>query len=328
VNEEKLHDETEIRRFLLGEMMEDERTAFEEKFIAEENLFERTRVVEDELIESYTRKTLSAVEREKFERSFLSTEPRRRRVAFARMMLDRLTAQKEIVSKKIVTTETKLSVWDSITNFFKMPKLVFGAAFALLALIFGGWLLSRNSYQTEIAQQITPIQTIQVPQLNQNQNVAINQNIAVNSKANSVESNFANKNVAPNANRETPNKNQNSTAPKPDSIGIAPVLALFSGTVRDSGRMSELNLPKNAPGASLQLNLESSDYKIYRVEIVNPDGRLVFQNNKLTAKNKKINVFIPAAKLRRGDYMVKLSALNSNNENESVADYSFRILQK
>ena len=92
--------------------------------------------------------------------------------------------------------------------------------------------------------------------------------------------------------------------------------------------MPELNLQKNASGVNLQLNFESRDYKIYQVEIVNPDGKLVFRNNRLIAGNSKINFFVPAAKLRQGDYMVKLSALNSQNEDESVADYYFRILQK
>ena len=47
--------ETEVRRFLLGEMSEGERGVFEELFVADEGLFERVRVVEDELVESYLR---------------------------------------------------------------------------------------------------------------------------------------------------------------------------------------------------------------------------------------------------------------------------------
>jgi hypothetical protein len=52
------------------------------------------------------------------------------------------------------------------------------------------------------------------------------------------------------------------------------------------------------------------------------------QNNNLKAKNSKINLFVPAQKLQKGDYIVKLSALNPQNENESVADYSFRVNRK
>ncbi|MDQ3088932.1 MAG: hypothetical protein M3Q78_10085, partial [Acidobacteriota bacterium] len=228
---ENLYNETEIRRFLLGEMPEDKRTAFEEKFVTDEGLFKQMRVVEDELIESYIRGTLSAVEKEKFERSFLSTEPRRRRVVFARTMLDKFAAQKEIAaSKKIETAAGNPSVWNLIANFFKTPKLAFGAAFAILISIFGGWLLLRSPNQTEIARQTTPTPTIETIQPNQNS--LTNQNGLINSNTNIAEKNPVNKNASPNANRELPNKNQNANTPKQDSIGVAPVLALFAGTVR------------------------------------------------------------------------------------------------
>jgi hypothetical protein len=108
----------------------------------------------------------------------------------------------------------------------------------------------------------------------------------------------------------------------------APVLALFAGGVRAEGKMPALNLPETATGANLQLNLESQDYKNYQVEIVDPDGNLIFRNNKLGAKNKKLNLFVPAPKLSAGEYLVKLSALNSQNETESVADYPFRVNRK
>ena len=325
--EENPQNELTIRRFLLGEMPADERTAFEKKFIADEHLFDETRVVEDELIENYVREMLSAADREKFERSFLATEPRRRRVAFARTMLDKLS-EKTVVAEKIETVKNSVTIWDSVANLFKTPQLAFGAAFALLVLIFGGWLLSRNSNQPEIVQQNTPSPTLEIVQSNQTQNSLTDQLNLPNVNANRAEKSAANKNTSINVNRESPNGNQNSNTAKPNAVGIAPVLALFAGTVRSTGKMPELILPKNAPGINLQLNLESRDYKIYRVEIVNPDGNLVFHNNRLIAGSSKINFFVPAAKLRQGDYMVKLSALNSQNEDESVADYTFRVNRK
>jgi hypothetical protein len=325
VIQDELKMEAEIRRFLLGEMSEDERSAFEEKFVENDELFERIRVVEDELIESYIRQTLSPVEKEKFEQSFLKTEQRRRRVEFTRTMFDKL-AQPIAAVKKTETAVAKPPVRALIADFFKTPKFAFGAAFALLVLIFGGWLLLRNQNQTEIARQITPTPTVQIEQTNQNQNLPQNQNNSVN--INTADKNPDNKNALPNVNRETPSKNQNTNTQKQESPVITPVLALFSGAVRAEGKMPELNLPENARGANLQLNLESQDYKNYRVEIVDADGNLVLKNNNLKAKNSKINLFVPAAKFRRGDYIVKLSALNPQNETESVADYAFRVNRK
>ncbi|MEP6900992.1 MAG: hypothetical protein ABJA66_04530 [Actinomycetota bacterium] len=322
---ENLHNETEIRPFLLGEMPAEARSAFEEKFIADESLFEQISIAEDELIESYLRGTLSPAEKISFEREFLSTEPRRRRVRFARTMLAKLAEQNELVAAKKTETMTNPSVWDKLANFFKFPKLVFGAALTLLILIFGGWLLLRNTNQPEIAGQTSP-PTVEP---SQNQNLPLNRNAAVNLNTNATQQNVPdNKNDLPNDNRTAPNVNQNPDRLKQDSPAVTPVLALFTGATRANGKISTLNFPENAVGAKLRLNLESQDYKIYSVEIVNPDGKLIFKNSNLKSQNSKINFFIPAQKLQTGDYIVKLSALNWQHENESVADYAFRVKRK
>lgn len=309
MKQRETNNDTEARRFLLGEMSAGERVAFEEVFVADEARFEQTRVVEDELIESYVRGTLSAVEREKFESSFLTTQRRRKRVAFTRTMLDKLTQQRAgTVAQQAESAGAIPFGWDSITGFFKTPKLAFGVALALLVLIFGGWLLLRKADKIEIVQQPTPTPTIQKTPPNQYQTTPANQPELVNT--NTPEKPPDNRNGSPTANRETP------------------ILALFAGTVRAEGKMSELNLPKSAAGANLQLNLESDDYQIYRVEIVAANGNLVFRNNNLKTRNSKISLFVPAAKLQGGDYLVRLSALNPRNETESVADYPFRVNRK
>jgi hypothetical protein len=330
VAQENIHNVAEIRRFLLGEMPETERIAFEKRFIADESLFDQISVAEDELIESFVRGTLSPAEKTTFEREFLSTEPRRRRVAFLCAMLDKIKKENEIaaVKKTESASAAHSSVWASLANLFKTPKLAFGAAFAVLILIFGGWFLLRNSRQPEIVRQITPTPTAEIIDPIQNRNSTANQNNQLNPNANAAESFPDKKDDLPNANRPALNSNQNADKPKQNVAQSAPILALFAGTVRGEGKMPALNLPKNVAGANLQLNLESQDYKVYSIEIVNPDGGRIFKVNKLKARSSKINFFIPAAKLSSGDYIVKLSALNSNNKIESIADYSFRVNRK
>lgn len=315
--------EAEVRRFLLGDLSETKRTAFEENFIADETLFEQIQVVEDELIESYIRGTLAETDKAKFERNFLTTETRRKRVAFTRSMLDKLAENREsAVTKKTETAAANNSVWNSIADFFKTPKLAFGAAFALLLAAFGGWFLLRDSNEPAIVRNITPTPTVEIIQPDSNQIVSPNQNVAVNSNAKTPPKNDTNANNS-GPKKETPNVNSNAQKTPPAAVN--PVLALFAGTVRSEGKTTTLNLPENAASVSLQLNLESVDYKIYRAEIVNADGKIVAKSGNLRTGKSKINFAIPARKLIKGDYLVKLSALNPNNETESVADYSFRV---
>ena len=131
-----------------------------------------------------------------------------------------------------------------------------------------------------------------------------------------------------NVNRPAINANQNANKPKQDSFESAPILALFAGTVRGEGKMPELNLPKTIAGARLQLHLESQDYKIYSIEIVNADGNQIFKINQLKARNSKINFFVPAGKLRGRRLYRQTFRAQSKNETESVADYSFRVSRK
>lgn len=313
--------EADARRFFLGEMSEDERGAFEAAFVADEGLFEQARAVEDELVEAYVRGTLAPVEREKFERCFLTSARRRGRVEFTRAMLGRLAGQSGETATKAtaVTMAARPSVWDSIVGLFRTPQLAYGAAFALLALIVGGWLLLRSPNRPELARQATPTPTAQPTR---------NEHSQSNENANSHVESPSNTNASPTPKPGTPDANQNQQPPKtPKRLEdvSTPVLALFAGGVRGGGKIPELNLPPSASGARLQLHLESQDYQTYRAEVVDPDGKRVFRSRGLKARNSVINLYVPARSLARGDYLIKLSGLNPQNEMESVADYALRV---
>jgi hypothetical protein len=323
--------EAEARRFFLGEMSDDERGAFEAAFVSDEGLFEQARAVEDELVEAYVRGTLAPAEREKFEHCFLTTARRRGRVEFTRTMLGRMAGQRSEAAAEIKTTgptTTQPSVWGSIVSLFKTPRFAYGAACALLALIVGGWFLLRNSNRPEVARQVTPTPTVQSVRPDVNGNSTAGGNVSTGPNANSSAKAPSNANASSNAGGATPNSNQNPRTPKRPAEASAPVLALFAGAVRGGGKVPELNLPPDAPGADLQLHLESQDYKVYRAEVVDPDGTRVFRSGNLTAKNSAINLYVPARSLARGDYLVKLSGLNPQHEPESVADYALRVNRK
>lgn len=317
--------EADARRFFLGQMSEAEKVAFEESFVADQSLFEQVRAVEDELVEAYARGTLAPAEREKFERSFLTSARRRGRVEFTRAMLGRLAERGGEVAAAEQTgrmATANPSAWNSIVSFFKTPAPAFGAAFAALALIVGGWFLLRAPNRPEVARQAAPTPASQsaLPDANENPPAGTNLNSHVEPPDGA--------NASHNAKTETPHDNQNQNTPKRPADVATPTLALFAGAVRGGGKIPELNLPKGAPGANLRLRLESQDYKVYRAEVVDPDGARVFRSGDLKAGNSVVNLYVPARSLGRGDYLIKLSALNPQNETESVADYPLRVNRK
>jgi CHAT domain-containing protein/Tfp pilus assembly protein PilF len=81
----EIEDEV-IRRYLLGQLAEDERQQLEEKIMVDNELFNRVLLAEDEMVEEYVQGELPERERESFEASFLSTPQGREQVSFAKAL--------------------------------------------------------------------------------------------------------------------------------------------------------------------------------------------------------------------------------------------------
>jgi CHAT domain-containing protein len=79
-------DDGLIRRYLLGRLVEDEREQLEEKMMADNEVFNRVLLAEDEMVEEYVHGELSESDRAGFEASFLSTPEGRKQVTYARAL--------------------------------------------------------------------------------------------------------------------------------------------------------------------------------------------------------------------------------------------------
>lgn len=73
-------------RYLLGEMSEAEQTAFEEHYLADDQVFAELQLIETELIDHYVREELTAADSARFEQHYLNSPERQQRVDFARAL--------------------------------------------------------------------------------------------------------------------------------------------------------------------------------------------------------------------------------------------------
>lgn len=308
---EKFTNEAVYRRFLLGEMTQEERETLEAEFLADADIFDEICVAEDELVEAYIRGMLDLESKRKFETHYLKTKKGAEKLAFTRSILENL--QK---GKNEIRTEENSSVWKSLVAFFTTPKLAFGAGFALLLITFTSWFLLKKPNETEIVKNATPTPSVETET---NLNAQTNQNSVVE-----ILINTSNKEIV-NTNSELKPTPKPTEAPKEKAFVPNPVLALFAGTVRGNGKTNSVTIPKDAKGLNLQLNIESRDYKIYRAEIVDQDGNSIFKSGKISAQGTRLNTSIPSAKLKKGDYIVKVYGINTENVEESVADFQFRV---
>ena len=316
-----------MKGFLLGDLVDKERVAFEDDFLSDQQLFEELRVVEDELVESYVRGWMSDDELAKFESNYLRSDSGRKKVeafrAFQRKIEERNRAINAGENREIVEAE---SFWKKLAAVFITPQ--FAASFAVLVLAVIGWVVYQNigrdnpeivkDGNTNVVEtpSLTP-----APQANietDGANSAAPNNAAVNT-------NVPNKKPTP---KTTPTKTPVSSPTKtPEKVKTAPkpVLALFPGTVRSGGKNNVLKLPKGAKAATLLLNIEANDYKTYQAQLTNADGNVLFERKKMKARGKRIGFNIPAKYLKKGDYIVKLNGKNDAGENESVTDFQFRV---
>lgn len=306
MSQEKFDNEQTFRRFLLGEMTEDERSVFEEKFVADEEFFSELRVVEDELIEAYARGFLNETDRKLFEKNFLTTARRRERVAFTQSMLGTIAAKEPESKKTSEQSDLPSSVWQSVLAFFAHPVGRFAMAFALIIVAFIAlWFLVKNQKPEQQANQYPPKVE---PTLNPSPHIP-------------------NNNTPPdvaqdNKNQNAPNVNQNTP---PTTIAT---VVLSAGGVRSNGSTQQLNLTKDTKTAHLQLLLESTDYKTYRAEILNADGQTIFRYNQIKPQKKSVSANVPATALKNGDYIIKLYGQTTDGASESVADYQLRVIHK
>src|SRR5919206_1681600 len=82
-------DRREARLYLLGRLESEPRSEqVEARMMSEPEYYDELLVVEDEVIDQYLSGELSAAEREGFERNFLSTPERLRKLKFARALRD------------------------------------------------------------------------------------------------------------------------------------------------------------------------------------------------------------------------------------------------
>ena len=80
-------DESVIRRYLLGELPEQEQTAVEARYFLDDAFFEQLVAAEKELIGKYLRGELGSEDHERFQRRYLTVGYRRKMVESAKALL-------------------------------------------------------------------------------------------------------------------------------------------------------------------------------------------------------------------------------------------------
>jgi hypothetical protein len=119
--------------------------------------------------------------------------------------------------------------------------------------------------------------------------------------------------------------------PTPAPVRVA-TFFLTPGLVRSAGDETPVVTVEANVGVSLQLLLESADFKTYRAVIRTAEGSEVWRQDQLTvrdtASGQAVAVDPPVGRLNAGDYTVRLSGVTAGGQVEDVSSYYFRAVTR
>src|SRR5262249_27845472 len=136
-------DELLLVKYLLGDLTQEEQAQVEDRAFADSDYLLVLQSVEVDLIDAYVNGELSPAERRQFERQFLVSPERRRKVAFARD-LARVAAEAKALEN---TPLLHMSAWQSFLRAVRewSPALQFAAGLAAVIFAVGvSWLAVEN----------------------------------------------------------------------------------------------------------------------------------------------------------------------------------------
>lgn len=330
----EIFEENTLRRYLLGELSDDEQARVEDAAFADVDLLAFVQTIENDLIDEYARGELTASEKRNFERMFLTSDERQKKIEFARAFAQ--TEQKNAASSEFETRRTdgkKIGFWQTLSSLFAKPQFAFGAL--VLLVLLGGAAIYFNSRKgdAEIASQKTPTQT-PIQTSNQTANDS-NIQTAENSAP------IASPTIETPAEKSNQNKPATIQTPAPkvsptpqtrsETRDTAPTFAALVfpvGMTRDGGsggKVLQLKLAPDVKTARLVFNLEKGDeYKNYQIELRGKNSGVLRTSVVRSGNNVVLNV--PAAKLAAGRYEAALSG-TIGNQSSTIGYYDFEIVK-
>ncbi len=312
-----------MTRYLLGELSPQEQAALEENYFSDVRIFESVLKAETKLVDRYVRGRLSAAEREKFERSYLTHPQRLERVKFAEAFVTRID-QTELARKEARNAVMTVSGWQSLLEglFGPRPVLTFSLALASLLLVVGAlWLYIANSGLRRDLAQNQADQGAQDRRARELEQQLAAERKTLDQLAVELRGGFPSQPDAP----------KTSPTPPTRAVPTSVSMLLTVGGVRsgETGKTPKLVIPPGVAEARLQLNMKANDYSRYSVSLQKVSGEEIFSRPNLKPKTSKsgasFTFIVSAVKFSSGDYILTLRGVSQDGEIEDLSKSIFRV---
>lgn len=329
-------------QYLFGELGESERDALEERIFSDEDFSLFLEATENDLVDEYARGEMDFALRERFIKNYLISENRHEKVRLATILQKEVFAERKAITPIMV--ESKPSVWESLSGFFRIPNLAWagGLAAILLGILVIGLMFLRQGDKTDDyakddnSNRQTPIPTPQFSpevsptaqsntQTNETPNQIINANKSANQKPDKKPTPMTTQTVTP---TPAPLEKRETPAPPPEpQIFVATLLPLLRSDDKPT-----LNIPKNSQTVQLKIVHDNQKpFAKYRLDVRNQDGDVIYsRTTPVNPKNlsRPINLNLRNSLLKTGSYEITLSGILPDNSAEEIKFYNFAVNQK
>ena len=321
--------ETELRRYLLGEMTLEEEASIGERLFFDSDYAELEQAIEADLIDDYLNDDLSDSERDAFERHFLSQREHDEDLRIAQALKSHLDSEVVVSPKAVVVPPPQAGVVSSqpqtVVPFFRKPIVWWSlAAAALIVLSFLTWMGFR-SIRGPAADEPFQAKDPGAPQPAATQPVERQQpSPSVPDNRNSVAHNTNKPEKAPPQQRE----------PKATSNRVVFATILPGVPIRGPSKVQKpVTITDETESVVLKLPLRFSEsYGTYQAELLSGE-RVVERWPDLKSKTDEehgphVLVTIDSDRLREQSYRIKVRGVPTEQQAPETDIYSFNVERK
>jgi len=319
-------DQNELAtRFLLGKLPDEEQAAIEEEYFQNNKLFEDILIAENDLTDAYVLGRLSPDDSALFEARLLISPHQRQRAAFAHTFIE--YAARQPVDEPVPPRPFLSRLFNTaLPPFFVRPIVSYSIASAIVLLVAGGafWWVSTNSHH------FGDLATTNESVVNEIKDPLPNARTGEHPTADELG------NVERSKEDTSARKYHQGTAPKKSTVERParpqPVIAtiiLSLGSTRSADASKVFVIPEKADVVKLKLPFEDGGARSYYAVVETAEGQQI-SSGKVFASSSQDNsttatLVLAARRLKRGDYVIMLKALNKNGTYEPVADYTLTL---
>lgn len=279
-----------IRQFLLAQLSQGEQSAFERALLMNPQLEQRARLAEIALIDDYVLNRLIANDRDVFQKVFLVTTARRRKLEVSNAL--RQTFAVENVSQPARSA--------SAQSLFVWPTFAWRIAFAIVVLLvlFASALVIRR--EPQIVKRI-------IPKRLRPSAVIAPTPAAAHHPVNSAES--------PDHRDEAPQLPAHEASPQ--------TMVLLASSLPDNAPIVSLAIDASNT-VRLELMLERNESATFSAVVTTSSGEVVYDVREISAQDRdRLDFDVPIERLKPGVFQISLKRIN--DKASAVGTYYFRV---